>query len=130
MFTNDQLCIILHRRILKICEQSSFSSRITHYYEILDEKSTISNMVNALTMCPMNLPLWVKLSKYPIDQNAIQVNKNVTSKRDLLKTFFDELTTNDPRINRHFQLIGQTEGDGRYPLDAISTHLDEKFFSK
>jgi len=30
-------------------------------------------LVKGVTSSPMNLPLWVKLSKYPIDQNVVKV---------------------------------------------------------
>ena len=40
---------------------------------ILDEKSKISELVKGVRLSPMNVPLWIKLSKYPIDENVIKV---------------------------------------------------------
>jgi len=93
----------------------------------------ISSLVKEVISSPMNLPIWVKLSKYPIDQNDIKENignKNellfysqyilpgCTTKRDILKNFFNALIA-----------VTNIKMDG-FTKHQMATYFDEELFSK
>ena len=92
-------------------------------YHTLDDKYKISKLVEGINFCPMNIPLWVKLSKYPIVPSDIpQVTTSTGTKRDILKTFFNSfplsfILTNDTKMQNDLKT-------------RICADMDDQFFSK